>query len=168
MFPASVFHDASVASHSCTFVQFLATHSCTSREWMQTHSLAFRGCSSIIDHFNSRVLYQESRFRSVLRQAFMVMFLLITFCIALFLSSMQQATWIWYPGDFEIWLSNKMQNRRTERGTFFPVFWKVDNHYLLMDFHKVFELTEPEEVDYLCRRTIQCKAGWKAIGRYTQ
>lgn len=58
----------------------------------------------------------------------------------------QQATWIWYPGDYEIWLSNQMQNRRTDRGSFFPVFWKVDNHYVLMDFHKVFDLKEAEEV----------------------
>ena len=26
------------------------------------------------------------------------------------------ATWIWYPGDYEIWLGNEMNNRRTERG----------------------------------------------------
>lgn len=58
----------------------------------------------------------------------------------------QQATWIWYPGDYEIWLSNQMQNRRTDRETFFPVFWKVDSHFPLMDFHKVFDLKEPEEV----------------------
>ena len=55
-------------------------------------------------------------------------------------------TWIWYPGDYEIWLSNQMQNRRTDRGTFFPVFWKVDSHYPLMDFHKVFDLKQAEEV----------------------
>ncbi|SHN13726.1 alpha-L-rhamnosidase C-terminal domain-containing protein [Chitinophaga sp. CF418] len=55
-------------------------------------------------------------------------------------------TWIWYPGDFEIWLSNQMQNRRTDRGTFFPVFWKFDSHYPLIDFHKDFALTSPEEV----------------------
>jgi len=58
----------------------------------------------------------------------------------------QQATWIWYPGDYEIWLSNKMENRRTDRGSFFPVFWKVDNHYVLVDFHKDFNLAQPEEV----------------------
>ncbi|MBS1656383.1 MAG: alpha-rhamnosidase, partial [Bacteroidetes bacterium] len=39
-----------------------------------------------------------------------------------------------------------MENRRTDRGTFFPVFWKVDSHYPLMDFHKVVELKKPEEV----------------------
>ncbi|WP_231940398.1 alpha-L-rhamnosidase-related protein [Filimonas lacunae] len=58
----------------------------------------------------------------------------------------QEATWIWYPGDFDIWLSNKMQNRRTERGSFFPPFWKLDNHYILINFHKTFNLTAPEDV----------------------
>lgn len=33
-------------------------------------------------------------------------------------------TWIWYPGDYEIWLGNQMNNRRTERGAFFPPFGK--------------------------------------------
>ena len=56
------------------------------------------------------------------------------------------ATWIWYPGDYEIWLSNQMQNRRTDRGTFFPVFWKVDSHYPLIDFHKEFNLSASETV----------------------
>ncbi len=58
----------------------------------------------------------------------------------------QQATWIWYPGDYEIWLANKMENRRTERGSFYPVFWKIDSHYPLVDFHKDFTLPQPEEV----------------------
>jgi len=39
-------------------------------------------------------------------------------------------TWIWYPGDYEIWLGNEMNNRRTERGAFFPPFWKMDSHYV--------------------------------------
>ncbi|HEY1022997.1 MAG TPA: alpha-rhamnosidase, partial [Flavisolibacter sp.] len=63
-----------------------------------------------------------------------------------FTSAAQQATWIWYPGDYEIWLSYNMQNRRTDRGAFFPVFWKIDSHYPLMDFHKEFTLLQPEEV----------------------
>lgn len=66
-------------------------------------------------------------------------------CIAMSTAA-QQATWIWYPGDYEIWLGNKMQNRRTEKGSFFPPFWRMDAHYVLMDFHKVFNLTAPEEV----------------------
>ncbi len=73
-------------------------------------------------------------------------FLILIFVLASLTSQAQKATWIWYPGDYEIWLSNQMQNRRTDRGTFFPVFWKVDSHYVLIDFHKEFTLTQPEEV----------------------
>lgn len=58
-----------------------------------------------------------------------------------------KGTWIWYPGDFEIWLSNQVQNRRTDRGSFFPVFWKVDSHYPLIDFHNDFVCNAPEEVN---------------------
>ena len=58
----------------------------------------------------------------------------------------QKATWIWYPGDYEIWLANKMQNRRTDRGAFLPVLWKMDSHYVLVEFHKDFDVPAAEEV----------------------
>lgn len=70
----------------------------------------------------------------------------IFFIILANIAFAQTATWIWYPGDFEIWLGNQMQNRRTDRGTFFPVFWKMDSHYVLMDFHKEFDLKQSETV----------------------
>jgi hypothetical protein len=76
--------------------------------------------------------------------------------------SAQTATWIWYPGDFEISLANKMQNRRTERGTFFPVFWKMDNHYVLMDFHKVFQIDQPEKVKIFVEGQYNVKLDGKA------
>ncbi len=44
------------------------------------------------------------------------------------------ATWIWYPGDVDFWLGN--ENRRTERGTFFPPFWKMDSHYVMVEFSR--------------------------------
>ena len=56
-------------------------------------------------------------------------------------------TWIWYPGDYEIWLGNEMNNRRTERGAFFPPFWKMDSHYVLVEFSKKIELAVPEEIE---------------------
>ncbi|KGE14941.1 MGH1-like glycoside hydrolase domain-containing protein [Sphingobacterium deserti] len=62
------------------------------------------------------------------------------------LFAQNKATWIWYPGDFEVWLGNDMQNRRTERGTFFPPFWKMDSHYVLVEFHKEFDLQQAEEI----------------------
>jgi hypothetical protein len=72
--------------------------------------------------------------------------LILLFAILSISQTSFSQTWIWYPGDYEIWLANQMENRRTDRGTFFPVFWKVDSHYPLMDFHKVFDLKEQEEV----------------------
>jgi alpha-L-rhamnosidase len=56
-------------------------------------------------------------------------------------------TWIWFPGDYENWLGNQMNNRRTERGFNLPVQWKMDNHEALMIFTKDIELTEPEEIE---------------------
>lgn len=55
-------------------------------------------------------------------------------------------TWIWYPGDFEIWLGNRMNNNRTERGAFFPPFWKTDGHYVTVEFSKALDLAEPETI----------------------
>lgn len=74
-----------------------------------------------------------------------------------------KATWIWYPGDFEINLANKMQNRRTDRGSFFPVFWKMDSHYNLIDFHKDFDLTTPEEVTIAVEGTYNLKIDGQAL-----
>ena len=75
----------------------------------------------------------------------------------------QKASWIWYPGDFDIYMSNIMQNRRTERGSFFPVFWKMDSHYVLVDFHKEFTLSQPEEVRLFVEGTYHVKIDGQAI-----
>lgn len=55
-------------------------------------------------------------------------------------------TWIWYPGDYEVWLGNQMNNRRTERGAFFPPFWKSDSHYVVVEFSKKVNLDKPEVI----------------------
>ncbi|MDR0540586.1 MAG: alpha-rhamnosidase, partial [Dysgonamonadaceae bacterium] len=73
----------------------------------------------------------------------LALFILISLNINLYA---QQATWIYYPGDFEIRLGNEMQNRRTERGVFFPPFWKMDSHYVLVEFSKQLNLAESEEI----------------------
>ncbi len=57
-----------------------------------------------------------------------------------------KATWIWYPGDFEIWLGNKFNNRRTERGAMFPPFWKQDSHWPTVVFTKSVEMDKNEDV----------------------
>lgn len=61
-----------------------------------------------------------------------------------------KGTWIWYPGDFEIWLGNIFNNRRTERGAMFPPFWKQDSHWVTVEFSKSFELTEAETITIGC------------------
>lgn len=55
-----------------------------------------------------------------------------------------KATWIWYPGDYEIWLGNRMNNRRTDRGSYFPPFWKQDSHYVTVEFSKIVYLAKEE------------------------
>jgi len=122
-------------------VRYSATHRFPSREGMQTHSPRFSNYSYSLRHF-------------VLLCAFVSLWL-INFA--------QQATWIWYPGDFEIDLANKMQNRRTERGTFFPVFWKMDNHYVLIDFHKLFDVPQSEEVNIYAEGEYNVKLDGKAF-----
>lgn len=90
---------------------------------------------------------------------------LATLVGALALSAAASAqTWIWYPGDYEIWLGNRMNNRRTERGAFFPPFWKTDSHYVVVE----------QEIGsggtgrnlHCRRRKIQCEIGRQTAIRY--
>ena len=37
---------------------------------------------------------------------------------------MTAQSWIWYPGDMDIWIGNKINNLRTERGSFYPAMNK--------------------------------------------
>jgi hypothetical protein len=90
-----------------------------------------------------------------------LIFLLIIFSVPSITLLAQQATWIWYPGDYDIWLANEMQNRRTERGTFFPPFWRMDSHYVLIEFSKKLETTEPEEIEI----TVEGKYNVKLDGK---
>lgn len=69
--------------------------------------------------------------------------------------------WIWYPGDYEIWLGNLMNNRRTERGAFFPHFWKMDSHYVLVEFSKKIELAVAEEIEIAVEGTFNIKLDGK-------
>jgi len=70
---------------------------------------------------------------------------LLSFAVLTLLSNAQ--SWITYPGDYEIWLGNQMNNRRTERGAFFPHFWKMDSHYVLIEFSKKIDLAAAEEIE---------------------
>ncbi len=56
-----------------------------------------------------------------------------------------------------------MQNRRTDRNTFFPPFWKMDAHYVLMDFHKVVDLKTAEEIIVFAEGTFNLKLDGNAL-----
>src|SRR3954471_24729766 len=89
----------------------------------------------------------------------------ITVTLVLFCSMAwaQQATWIWYPGDFEVWLGNQMQNRRTERNVFLPPFWKLDSHYPLIDFHRDVDLSNADTLQLSVEGKYNVKVDGKAI-----
>ncbi len=75
-----------------------------------------------------------------------------------------KASWIWYPGDFEIWLSNQVQTRRTERSAFVPPFWRIYSHNAQVNFSKQFDLAAAEEI------TVQTEGKYNVTldGKYVQ
>ena len=60
---------------------------------------------------------------------------------------MTAQSWIWYPGDMDIWIGNKINNLRTERGSFYPAFWRADSHEQTVEFVKTLELSEAEDME---------------------
>src|SRR5690349_15287152 len=122
------------------------------RHWRRSVQLLFHYSTSGIKFGSS---FRELKLKTV-----------VLFCASVSLWQVvhaQHATWIWYPGDFEINLANKMQNRRTDRNSFFPPFWKMDAHYVLMDFHKTFDLTAPEEIAVYAEGTFNLKLDGNAV-----
>ena len=59
---------------------------------------------------------------------------------------MTKAKWIWYPGDFELWLHARTMMRRDERGMYIPPIWKIDSYHPNVKFRKVVELERGETV----------------------
>lgn len=78
----------------------------------------------------------------------------------------QQASWIWYPGDYSVWMSNQMQARRTERGTFLPPFWKLYSPYVLMDFHKDYDIPQAEDDSLFVEGQYNVSIDGKAVRGY--
>ena len=74
-----------------------------------------------------------------------------------------EASWIWYPGDFELWLSSKIQVQRTERGMFFPPFWRMDRHTPLVTFFQTVELDEEETIDFCVEGDFNMMINWKYV-----
>jgi hypothetical protein len=93
--------------------------------------------------------------------------LLLLALICLNLSVMAQegksASWIWYPGDFELWLASRLQVERTERGMFYPPFWRMDRHTPLVAFSKSYETTEDETLEICVDGRYYMQLDWQFI-----
>jgi len=57
-----------------------------------------------------------------------------------------QPRWIWFPGDFEVWLHTNVAGRRQERMQPYPPFWRVDSHYGVVRFEKTYDNPKPEKI----------------------
>ena len=73
-------------------------------------------------------------------------------------------TWIWYPGDFEVWLGNEFNNRRTERGAMFPPFWKQDSHWPTVVFRKTVCIDEDEFIVIVAEGKANCSVDGQLQG----
>ncbi len=54
------------------------------------------------------------------------------------------ARWIWYPGDFEVFLNKKTSLLRKERNQIYPPLWRVDAPYGKVLFSKTVTVNRPE------------------------
>jgi len=56
------------------------------------------------------------------------------------------ATWLWYPGDLEIWLHREVDFRREERGRVVPPIWRMDAPYANVKFRREYDLEKEEHI----------------------
>ena len=64
---------------------------------------------------------------------------------------MNQAKWIWYPGDFELYHSIKLHSRREEFGCEYPTFWALATPYPNVRFFKSYHADEADTVRFVTR-----------------
>jgi alpha-L-rhamnosidase len=57
-----------------------------------------------------------------------------------------QATWMWYPGDFEYWLGQRVYAARVERDNYVAPIWRVDPCTVSLKFYRKVTLTKPNTV----------------------
>ena len=55
-----------------------------------------------------------------------------------------RAKWIYYPGDYELMLFNKVMTRRYQRDVIIPPFWRTDTFYQNVKFRKKFNITKEQ------------------------
>ncbi len=91
------------------------------------------------------------------------LFLLLTLSSFAQEISPNQSKWIWYPGDFEVWLHTKVGCRRTERGQPYPPFWRIDSHYGVVIFSKKYDNPRTEKIEIYADGKYQLKVDGNII-----
>lgn len=108
-------------------------------------------------------------FNQVIKFLLMKTIKLTTIFVLLFLSAfsqeggLTQPKWIWYPGDFEVWLHTEVGGRRQERGQPYPPFWRVDSHYGVVSFEKTYNITNPEKIKIYADGRCQVRVDGRVI-----
>lgn len=69
---------------------------------------------------------------------------------------MKQAKWMWCPGDFELYHSMLVHNRRTVGGRYYSCMWRVDAPRRNLFLYKVAELDKPETVTFYANTKDSC------------
>lgn len=62
------------------------------------------------------------------------------------MGTLANAQWIWYPGDYEIFLGGKTAFRRTRRNIIFPPSWRIDRPFMCANFYKDINLESDTEL----------------------
>jgi alpha-L-rhamnosidase len=78
-------------------------------------------------------------------------------------NSSKEAKWIWYPGDFEVWLHTQVGGRREERAQPYPPFWRIDSHYGVILFEKKYNNPVPEIIKIFVDGRYQIRIDGEAI-----
>jgi len=79
---------------------------------------------------------------------------------------LSQGEWIWYPGDFAIWLHTQTSGLRQERGQPYPPFWRVDGPYGLVRFHKVYNIDSPTSIKVFAEGNFQIRIDQQIISDF--
>lgn len=75
------------------------------------------------------------------------------------LTSAGEAEWIGYPGDYAIWLGNRLQARRIERGVRLRPFWPAYGFVPAVRFEKRIRLASEEIADVRAHGEVMIEAG---------
>ena len=59
---------------------------------------------------------------------------------------MKKSKWIWYYGDFELYHTREMMNRREVRGKYYPPMWRVDGVHQNLFVYKIATIETPEKM----------------------